>query len=161
MYTWVKIKLVPNLQRWQWYGVRAGLLAGKLTVSGAVGGTRYAAGNVRRTMQVRAMTSTLCRSWAVRMGPERAISAKGWLAGAKVLSASDIRVATRVTALMRPAARGGEWDLGYIIGCRSALSSIRPRSREHRGPVCQALNGAVKGIGKSSNGLNLGVNHSF
>ena len=67
------------------YGVRAVYSTGKFTISGAVSETRYAAGDVRQNNAGASYDfGVVQRHGHVRVGQERCVSARGWLAGALV-----------------------------------------------------------------------------
>lgn len=147
------------------YGVRAVYSTGKFTISGAGGGTRYAAGNVRQNnagasydfgvVQVMGMYE-----WD-KNGP---INARGWLAGARVpAGVGSIRVAYSrygTDAAGSPTAK--KWAVGYVhpLSKRTAVYAAAAHV-SNEGPSASALNGAVTAPGQSSNGFDFGIKHSF
>lgn len=155
----------PTSQDGNGYGVRATYATGKLTVSGALGGTRFAAGNSRQNnagasydfgvVQVMGMYE-----WD-EMGPVRA---RGWLAGALVpVGAGTIRGAYSryaTDAAGNPTAT--KWSVGYIhpLSKRTALYAAAAHV-SNDGTSASALNGAATAQGKSSNGFDFGIRHSF
>ena len=147
------------------YGARAVYSTGNLTMSGAFGRTRYAAGDVRQNnagasydfgvVQVMGMYE-----WD-RNGP---VSARGWLAGARIpVGVGAIRVAYSrygTDAADSPTAK--KWALGYVhpLSKRTSLYTAVAHVR-NEGASASALNGAVTAAGKSSNGFDFGIKHSF
>jgi len=147
------------------YGLRAVYATGKLTVSGAAGATRYAAGNVRQNnvganydfgpVQVMGM-----HEW----DKNGATSARGWLAGARVpVGVGALRLAYSrhgTDAAGNPTAR--KWAVGYVhpLSKRTALYAAAARV-SNEGTSTQALNGAVTAPGQASRGFDVGVRHSF
>jgi predicted porin len=147
------------------YGVRAVYSTGNFTVSGATGGTRYAAGNVRQSNVGASYDFGVVTLMGMyerdKNGP---VSARGWLAGARIpVGVGAMRVAYSrysTDAAGNPTAK--KWAVGYVhpLSKRTALyTAVAHVSNE--GPSAQALNGAVTAAGKSSNGFDFGIRHSF
>jgi predicted porin len=147
------------------YGLRAVYSTGKLTVSGAIGRTRYAAGDVRQNNAGASYDFDLVQVMGMyEWDRNGTVRGRGWVAGARVpvgvgtIRAAYSRYAT--DAAGSPAAR--KWALGYIyrLSKRTELYTALAQVRND-GPSTQALNGAVTGPGKSSNGFDLGIKHGF
>jgi predicted porin len=147
------------------YGVRAVYSTGKLTVSGAAGRTHYAAGNTRQNNAGASYDFDVVQIMGMyEWDKNGAINGRGWVAGARVpVGVGAFRVAYSrygTDAAGSPTAK--KWAVGYVypLSKRTALyTAVAHVSNE--GPSTQALNGAVTGPGKSSNGFDLGVKHSF
>jgi predicted porin len=93
-----------------------------------------------------------------------ALSGRGWLAGALVpVGVGVFRVAySRYGTDAAGSPTASKWAVGYVhpLSKRTALYAAVARV-SNEGPSAQALNGAVTAGGKSSNGYDLGVRHSF
>jgi predicted porin len=147
------------------YGVRAIYSTGKLTVSGAVGTTHYAAGDVRQNNAGASYDFGVVQVMGMyEWDRNGAASARGWLAGALVpVGVGTIRVAYSrygTDAASSPTAK--KWAVGYIhpLSKRTALyTAVAHVSNE--GASASALNGAVTAPGKSSNGFDFGIRHNF
>jgi len=147
------------------YGVRAVYSTGKFTVSGATGGTRYAAGDVRQNNAGASYDFGVVHVMGMyewdKNGP---ISARGWLAGARVpAGVGTIRVAYSrygTDAAGSPTAK--KWAVGYVhpLSKRTALYTAAAHV-SNEGASASALNGAVTAPGQSSNGFDFGIKHSF
>jgi predicted porin len=147
------------------YGLRAVYATGKFTVAGAVSRTRYAAGDVRQDNAGIGYDF----GWAHVMGEyswdrNGAISARGWLAGARVpLRVGSLRVAYSrygTDAAGNPTAK--KFALGYLypMSKRTTLyTAVAHVTNE--GPSAQALNGAVTAPGRPSSGFDVGMLHTF
>jgi predicted porin len=147
------------------YGVRAVYSTGKLTVSGAVGATRYAAGDVRQNNAGASYDFGVVQVMGMyEWDRNGAVSARGWLAGARVpVGVGAIRVAYSrygTDAASSPMAK--KWAVGYVypLSKRTALYTAAAHV-SNEGASASALNGAVTAPGKSSNGFDFGIRHSF
>lgn len=147
------------------YGVRAVYSTGKFTVAGAVGRTRYAAGDVRQDNVGAGYDFGVVHVMGeYEWDRNGAISARGWLAGARV----PVRVGTIRLAYSRygtdaagnPTAK--KWALGYLypFSKRTTLYTAVARVT-NEGPSTQALNGSVTAAGKPSSGFDIGILHTF
>jgi predicted porin len=147
------------------YALRAVYSTGKFTIAGAASRTRYAAGDVRQDNAGAGYDF----GWVYVMGEyERdrkgAISARGWLAGARVpFGVGSVRVAYSrygTDATGNPTAK--KWALGYLypLSKRTTLYTAAAHVTNN-GSSAQALNGAVTAAGMSSSGFDVGVFHSF
>lgn len=147
------------------YGARANYSTGKFTVSGAVGGTSYAAGDVKRNnvgasydfgvVQVMGM---------VEWDKKGDVSARGWLAGAMApIGTGTIRASY---------SRYGTDAAGNPVAKRLALGYLHPLSKRttlytaaahvsNDGTSATTVNGAVTAPGQSSNGFDFGILHTF
>ena len=147
------------------YGVRAIYSTGKLTVSGAVGTTHYAAGDVRQNNAGASYDFGVVQVMGMyEWDRNGATSARGWLAGALVpVGVGTVRLAYSrygTDAASSPMAK--KWAVGYIhpLSKRTALyTAVAYVSNE--GASASALNGAVTAPGKSSNGFDFGIRHNF
>ncbi|NPC57688.1 porin [Caenimonas soli] len=147
------------------YGLRAVYSTGKLTVSAATGGTRYAAGNVRQSNAGASYDFGVVNVMGMyERDRNGAISGKGWVAGARVpVGVGTIRASySRYSTDAAGSPTAGKWALGYIhrLSKRTELYTAVAHV-SNKGPSAQALNGAVTGPGKSSNGFDIGIKHSF
>jgi predicted porin len=147
------------------YGARAIYSTGKLTVSGAASSTRYAAGNVRQNNAGASYDFDVVQLMGMyERDRNGAVNAKGWLAGVKVpVGVGTIRVAySRYGTDAAGSPTAAKWALGYLyrLSKRTELYTAAAHV-SNGGPSAQALNGAVTGAGKSSNGFDLGIKHSF
>jgi predicted porin len=147
------------------YGARAVYSTGKFTVSGAVGGTSYAAGNVRRNNAGASYDFGVVNVMGMYEWDKRGtVSARGWLAGALIpAGVGTIRVAHSrygTDAAGSPTAK--KWAVGYIypLSKRTALYTAAAHV-SNKGPSASALNGAVTAPGQSSNGFDFGIRHNF
>lgn len=147
------------------YGVRAVYSTGKFTVSGAVGGTSYAAGDVRRNNAGASYDFGVVNVMGMYEWDKRGtVSARGWLAGALVpAGAGYIRAAYSrygTDAAGSPTAK--KWAVGYVyaLSKRTALYTAAAHV-SNEGTSSSALNGAVTAPGQSSNGFDFGVRHNF
>jgi predicted porin len=147
------------------YGFRTVYSTGQFTLSGAIGATRYAAGDVRQnnagasydfgTVQVMGMVE-----WE-RKG---VLKARGWLAGVRVpVGQGSFRAAYSrhsTDAASHPSAR--KWAIGYVhpLSKRTALYAAAAHV-SNDGTSASALNGAVTAAGESSRGFDFGIKHSF
>jgi predicted porin len=146
-------------------GVRAVYSTGKFTVSGAVGRTRYAAGDVRQSNAGASYDFGVVHIMGMyewdKNGP---VSGRGWLAGARVpAGVGTIRVSYSrygTDAAGSPTAK--KWAVGYVypLSKRTALYTAAAHV-SNEGTSASALNGAVTAPGKSSNGFDFGIRHSF
>jgi predicted porin len=147
------------------YGVRGVYSTGKFTVAGAVGRTRYAAGDVRQDNAGAGYDF----GWAHVMAEyewdrKGAVSARGWLVGARVpVRVGSIRLAYSrygTDAAGNPTAK--KWALGYLypMSKRTTLYTAVAHVTND-GPSAQALNGAITAAGKPSSGFDVGVLHTF
>jgi len=147
------------------YGVRAVYSTGKLTVSGAVGRTHYAAGDVRQNNAGASYDFDVVRVMGMyEWDKNGAVGARGWLAGALVpAGVGTIRVSYSrygTDAAGSPTAK--KWAVGYVyaLSKRTALYTAAAHV-SNGGASASALNGAVTAPGQSSNGLDFGIRHSF
>ena len=147
------------------YGVRALYSTGKFTVSGAVGRTRYAAGDVRQNNAGASYDFGVVHVMGMYEWDENgAISARGWLAGALVpVGVGTARVSYSrygTDAAGSPTAK--KWAVGYVywLSKRTAVYTAAAHV-SNEGASASALNGAVTAPGKPSNGFDFGVRHSF
>ncbi len=147
------------------YGARAVYSTGKFTVSGAVGGTSYAAGDVRRNNAGASYDFGVVRVMGMYEWDKKgAISARGWLAGAMVpVGADTIRVAYSrygTDAAGSPTAK--KWAVGYLhpLSKRTTLYTAAAHV-SNEGTSASALNGSVTAPGQSSNGFDFGILHTF
>ncbi|HEU0201227.1 MAG TPA: porin [Burkholderiaceae bacterium] len=147
------------------YGLRALYSTGPFTASGAVGRTRYAAGNVRQNNVGGSYDFGVVHVMGMyewdRRGP---ISARGWLAGARVpIGLGAVRVAySRYAADADGNPTAKKWAVGYVhpLSKRTALYTAAAHV-SNDGTSASALNDAVTAPGKSSNGFDFGIKHSF
>ncbi len=147
------------------YGVRALYSTGPLTVSGAVGGTHYAAGNVRQNNVGASYDFGPVLLMAMHEWDKRGdLSGRGWLVGARVpAGVGSVRLAySRYATDGAGEPRAHKWSIGYVhpLSKRTALYTAAARVG-NGGSSAQALNGAVTAAGRSSNGFDLGIKHSF
>ena len=147
------------------YGVRAVYSTGKFTVSGAVGETSYAAGDVRRNNAGASYDFGVVNVMGMYEWDKRGtVSARGWLAGALVpVGVGTFRVAYSrygTDAAGSPTAK--KWAVGYVypLSKRTALYTAAAHV-SNEGPSASALNGAVTAPGQSSNGFDFGIRHNF
>ncbi len=147
------------------YGVRALYSTGKFTISGAVSATRYAAGDVRQNNAGASYDFGVVQLMGmVESDKNGAISAKGWLAGARIPAGPGaIRLAYSrygTDAAGSPTAK--KWAAGYVyaLSKRTALYTAAAHV-SNQGPSASALNGAVTAPGQSSNGFDVGIRHNF
>jgi predicted porin len=147
------------------YGVRGVYSTGNFTVSGAVGQTRYAAGNVRQNNAGASYDFGVVQLMGmVEWDKNAAVSGRGWLAGARVpAGVGAVRLAYSrygTDAAGSPEAR--KWALGYVhpLSKRTALYTAAAHV-SNDGPSAQALNGAVTAPGRSSRGFDVGIRHNF
>lgn len=147
------------------YGLRAVYSTGRLVVSGAIGATHYAAGEVRQNNAGASYDFDVLQVMGmVEQDRNGALHGRGWLVGAKVpVGAGFFRVAHSVygtDAAGSPKAR--KWALGYVhrLSKRTELYTAAAHV-SNEGPSTQALNGAITAPGKSSHGFDVGVKHGF
>ena len=147
------------------YGLRAVYSTGKFTASGATGRTDYAAGNVRQSNAGASYDFDVVQVMGMyEWDRNGAINGRGWVAGARVpVGVGAVRVAYSrygTDAAGSPTAK--KWAVGYVhpLSKRTAVYAAAAHV-SNEGPSAQALNGAVTGPGKSSNGFDFGVKHSF
>ena len=147
------------------YGFRTVYSTGNFTLSGAVGGTRHAAGDVRQNnagasydfgpVQVMGM---------VERDRKGVVRARAWLAGVRVaVGQGSFRAAYSrhgTDAVGRPTA--SKWAVGHVhpLSKRTALYTAAAHV-SNGGTSASALNGAVTAAGESSRGFDFGVKHSF
>lgn len=147
------------------YGFRTVYSIGKITLSGAVGRTRYAAGDVRQnnagaSYDFGAVEVMGMAEWERKGG----VKARGWLAGARVpvgLGSFRIAYSRHATdAASHPTAK--KWAVGYVysLSKRTALYAAAAHV-SNDGASASALNGAVTAAGGSSRGFDFGVRHNF
>ena len=123
--------------------MRAVYSTGKFTVSGAVGGTSYAAGDVRRNNAGASYDFGVVNVMGMYEWDKRGtVSARGWLAGALVpVGVGYIRAAYSrygTDAAGSPTAK--KWAVGYVYLVVEAHCLVYGRrSRDQRGPVCLGL----------------------
>jgi predicted porin len=147
------------------YGVRAIYSTGKFTVSGALGRTHYAAGDVQQNNAGASYDFGVVHIMGMvewdKNGP---VSGRGWLAGVKVPAGPGFFRASysryRTDAAGSPAAK--KLAVGYVhpMSKRTALYAAAAHVT-NEGPSAQALNGGVTAAGQSSNGFDFGIKHSF
>ena len=164
--TWVKIRSWSDTSKdGTGYGVRSVYSTGEFTVSGATGLTRYAAGDARQSnagasYDVGAVHVMGMYEW----DKKGAISGRGWLAGALVpVGLGIFRVSySRYGTDAAGSPKAKKWAVGYVhwLSKRTALYTAAARV-SNEGASASALNGAVTAPGKSSNGIDFGVRHSF
>ena len=148
------------------YGVRAVYSTGKFTVSGAVSGTRYAAGDVRQNNAGASYDFGVVEVMGMyEWDKNGAINARGWLAGAGVPAGGVgvIRVAySRYGADAAGSPTAKKLAVGYVhaLSKRTALYAAAPHV-SNEGTSASALNGAVKAPDQSSNGFDFGIRHNF
>jgi predicted porin len=147
------------------YALRTVYSTGKFTVAGAVSRTRYAAGDVRQDNAGAGYNF----GWAHVMGlyewdRNGAISARGWLLGARVpvrvgwLRAAYSQYGTDAPG--NPKAR--KFALGYVYPMSKRTSLYTAAARvTNEGPSASALNGAITAAGKASSGFDVGILHIF
>jgi predicted porin len=147
------------------YGLRAVYSTGKFTVSGAIGGTSYAAGDVRQNNAGASYDFGVVHVMGMyEWDRNGSLHGRGWVAGARVpVGAGAVRVAYSqyaTDAAGNPKAK--KWALGYVhhLSKRTALYTAAARV-SNEGPSAQALNAAVTGPGKSSSGFDFGARHAF
>lgn len=147
------------------YGARAVYSTGKFTVSGATGRTDYAAGDVRQSNAGASYDFGMVNVMGMYEWDKKgAVSARGWLAGALVpAGVGKIRVSYSrygTDAAGNPTAK--KWGVGYVypLSKRTALYAAAAHV-SNEGTSASALNGAVTAAGKSSNGFDFGIKHSF
>jgi predicted porin len=147
------------------YGARADYSTGKFTVSGAVGGTSYAAGDVRRNNAGASYDFGVVHVMGMYEWDKKGeVSARGWLAGALVpAGVGTIRVAYSrygTDAAGSPTAK--KWAVGYLhpLSKRTTLYTAAAHV-SNGGTSASALNGAVTAPGQSSNGFDFGILHTF
>lgn len=147
------------------YGVRAVYSTGKLTVSGAAGGTRYAAGDVRQNNAGASYDFGVVNVMGMyEWDRNGATHGRGWVAGVRVpvgvgyFRAAYSRYST--DAAGNPAAK--KWSVGHVypLSKRTALYAAAAHV-SNEGTSAQALNGAVTAPGKSSSGFDVGLKHAF
>lgn len=147
------------------YGARAVYSTGKFTVSGAVGGTSYAAGDVRRNNAGASYDFGVVHIMGmVEWDRKGDVSARGWLAGAMVpVGTGTIRTSY---------SRYGTDAAGNPVAKKLAVGYLHPLSKRttlytaaahmnNEGTSASALNGAVTAPGQSSNGFDFGILHTF
>lgn len=147
------------------YGLRALYSTGTLTVSGATGRTRYAAGDTRQSNVGASYNLGVVELMGMyewdRNGP---LKARGWLVGGRVpVGVGSIRVAySRYDSDAAGSPTAKKWAVGYVhpLSKRTALYTTFAHV-SNDGSSASALNGAVTAPGKSSNGFDLGIKHSF
>ena len=147
------------------YGVRAGYSTGNFTVSGAIGRTRYAAGDVRQNNAGASYDFGVAYAMGMyewdKNGP---ISARGWLVGARIpVGVGSIRIAySRYSTDAASSPTAKKWAIGYIytLSKRTALYTALAHV-SNGGTSASALGGAVTAPGKSSNGFDIGIRHNF
>ncbi|BAL24861.1 porin [Azoarcus sp. KH32C] len=147
------------------YGLRAIYSTGNLTMSGAVGRTFYAVGNVRQNNAGASYDFGVVQVMGMYEWDEKGpVNARGWLVGARIpAGVGAIRVAYSrygTDAAGSPAAK--KWALGYVypLSKRTALYTAAAHVT-NEGASASALNGAVTAPGKSSNGFDFGIRHNF
>lgn len=147
------------------YGLRALYSTGNLTMSGATGRTRYAAGDTRQSNAGASYNFGVVEVMGMyewdRNGP---LKARGWLAGVRIpAGVGNIRLAYSRYGSDAPGdPTAKKWAAGYVhpLSKRTALyTTVAHVSNE--GPSASALNGAVTAAGESSNGFDVGIKHSF
>jgi predicted porin len=147
------------------YGLRAAYSTGPFTVSAATGRTHYAAGDTtQRNAGASYDFGVVHLMGMVERDRNGLVSAKGWLAGAKVpVGVGFLRVAYSrygSDAAGDPAAK--RWALGYVhpLSKRTALYTAIARVR-NEGPSAYGVNGARTAPGEGSSGFDFGMRHSF
>jgi predicted porin len=147
------------------YGLRAVYSLGNFTVSGAVGKTHYAAGDVRQNNAGASYDFKFVHLMGMYEWDRNGlVRGRGWLAGALVpAGVGTIRLAYSrygTDAASHPTAR--KWAVGYLhpLSKRTSLYAAAARV-SNEGASAQALNGAVTAPGASSKGYDVGVRHSF
>lgn len=147
------------------YGARAVYSTGKFTISGAVGGTSYAAGDVRQNNAGASYDFGVVNVMGMYEWDKKgAVRARGWLAGANVpVGVDTIRVAYSrygTDAAGSPAAK--KLAVGYLhpLSKRTTLYTAAAHV-SNEGTSATALNGSVTAPGQSSNGFDFGILHTF
>lgn len=147
------------------YGARAVYSTGKLTVSGAVGETSYAAGDVRRNNAGASYDFGVVNVMGMYEWDKRGtVSARGWLAGVQVPAGlGTVRVSYSrygTDAAGSPTAK--RWAVGYVypLSKRTALYTAAAHV-SNEGTSASTVNGAVTAPGQSSNGFDFGIRHNF
>lgn len=147
------------------YGARAVYSTGKFTISGAAGGTTFAAGDARQNNVGASYDFGVVHVMGMYEWDKKgSVSARGWLAGAMIpVGADTIRASYSrygTDAAGSPAAK--KLAVGYLhpLSKRTTLyTAVAHESNE--GTSASALNGAVTAPGQSSNGFDFGILHTF
>jgi predicted porin len=147
------------------YGARAVYSTGKFTVSGAVGRTSYAAGDARQNNAGASYDFGVVHVMGMYEWDKKgAISARGWLAGVLVpAGVGTIRLSySRYATDAAGSPTANKWAVGYVhwLSKRTALYTAAAHV-SNEGASASALNAALTAPGKSSNGFDLGIRHSF
>ena len=146
-------------------GVRVGYAGGPIYASIATGTTDYAVGNVRQSNAVATYDFGVAKVGAqISRDKNGPVDGKGWLLGGWVpVGAGQVLAsysAYETNAAGKP--EGKKLALGYAhhLSKRTALYATWARLK-NSGGASLALNGAVTAPNTSSNGLDLGIRHSF
>lgn len=146
-------------------GVRVGYSSGPIYASIATGRTNYAAGDVRQSNAVATYNFGVAKVGLQysrdKNGP---LTGKGWLLGGWLPVGPGEFLASysqyETDAAGNP--KGKKLALGYVhnLSKRTALYTTLARVK-NSGGATTALNGSVTGPNTSSNGLDIGIRHSF
>jgi predicted porin len=146
-------------------GVRLGYASGPFNVAVATGRTAYAAGDARQSNIAGSWNFGVAKVIAVisrdRIG---AIDARGWEVGGEApVGVGVVKAALsryRTDAAGNPEAK--KLALGYVhnLSKRTAVYTTWARVK-NSGGAATALNGATTAPNSSSNGLDIGVRHTF